>query len=89
MPHRRFVLLGRNWPAYEKFDRLLALPNFSYLEAPNSEHPNFYSQIDVFVSPARLEGGPIALIEAMMSKASRLARAQRWFRDRLQRRFAA
>src|SRR5690606_20308965 len=30
-------------------------------------YPAFYDQLDVFVSPGRVEGGPIPLIEAMMS----------------------
>lgn len=45
------------------------LPNFTYLELPYEQYPDFYQQVDVFVSPARLEGGPIPLLEAMMSNA--------------------
>ena len=64
-PHR-VILLGRNWSNYEHFDHLIAQPNFSYVEAPYEDYPRYYAQMDVFVSLARLEGGPIPLIEAMM-----------------------
>lgn len=66
MPQRKFILLGRNWNQYEKFAELIALPNLSYVEAPYADYPSYYAQMDVFVSIAKLEGGPIPLIEAMM-----------------------
>lgn len=69
LPHRRFVLLGRGWEAYPRFEELTAQPNFSYVVAPYAEYPQHYAGIDVFVSPAKLEGGPIPLLEAMMSNA--------------------
>lgn len=67
MPHRQFALMGRNWAQWDRFHELTALPNFQYTEGPYSEYPAFYSSLDVFVSPSRLEGGPIPLLEAMMS----------------------
>ncbi|NHC38023.1 glycosyltransferase family 4 protein [Scytonema millei VB511283] len=66
LPHREFILLGRDWDRYEKFTELTAMPNFSYIEASYTEYPSYYTQMDVFVSAAILEGGPIPLIEAMM-----------------------
>lgn len=66
MPHRKFILLGRNWNEYEKFAELVALPNLCYVEADYVDYPTYYAQMDVFVSVAKLEGGPIPLIEAMM-----------------------
>ncbi|MCC5616837.1 glycosyltransferase family 4 protein [Nostoc sp. CHAB 5836] len=66
MAHRKFILLGRNWDQYERFEELVALQNLSYIEAVYSDYPKYYAQMDVFVSPAKLEGGPIPLIEAMM-----------------------
>jgi glycosyltransferase involved in cell wall biosynthesis len=66
MPHRKFILLGRNWQQYERFPEMLGLPNFSYVEAPYADYPQHYAQMDVFVSPSKLEGGTIALIETMM-----------------------
>ncbi|MBD2777355.1 glycosyltransferase family 4 protein [Iningainema tapete] len=66
MPHRKFILLGRNWREYENFVDLVSLPNISYIEVPYTDYPKYYAQMDVFVSVAKLEGGPIPLIEAMM-----------------------
>ena len=66
LPHRKFILLGKNWDQYENFSELIALPNLSYIEAPYSYYPQYYAAMDVFASPAKLEGGPIPLIEAMM-----------------------
>jgi glycosyltransferase involved in cell wall biosynthesis len=66
MPHRKFILLGKGWDKYEKFMEMKALPNFVYIEAPYSDYPKYYTSMDVFVSCAKLEGGPIPLVEAMM-----------------------
>ena len=46
---------------------MLSLPNFEYREASYSEYPQFYAELDVFVSASELEGGPIPLLESMMS----------------------
>ena len=69
LPHRQFVLLGRNWNQYALFEEMRALPNFTYKSAPYREYADIYSTFDVFLSMSRLEGGPIPLIEAMMSNA--------------------
>ncbi|MEH3148301.1 MAG: glycosyltransferase family 4 protein [Methylobacterium frigidaeris] len=69
MPHRSFVLVGRNWRAFDRFDRLAAAPNFSYLEEPYENYPGIYDRFDVFLSLSTLEGGPIPLIETMMANA--------------------
>ncbi|MDJ0732736.1 MAG: glycosyltransferase [Nostocaceae cyanobacterium] len=66
MPHRKFILLGKGWEKYDKFLEMKSLPNFSYVEVPYSDYPKYYGKMDVFVSPAKLEGGPIPLVEAMM-----------------------
>ncbi|WP_162912951.1 glycosyltransferase family 4 protein [Rhodospirillaceae bacterium SYSU D60014] len=67
MPHRRFLLVGRNWKDYPRFAELEACPNFRYWELDYAAYPDAYAQMDVFVSPSLLEGGPIPLVEAMMS----------------------
>ena len=72
-PGRRFTLLGKNWQKYEHFEKMQALPNFRYTELSYNEYPSFYNSIDVFISPSRLEGGPIPLLEAMMSNVMPVA----------------
>lgn len=67
MPHRNFLLLGKNWHKFEGFVEMLKLPNFTYVEEDYKNYPEYYNKMDVFVSTSYLEGGPIPLIEAMMS----------------------
>ena len=69
LPHRQFLLLGRNWNRYARFEELRALANFGYRSAPYREYPSIYATFDVFLSMSSLEGGPIPLIEAMMCNA--------------------
>ncbi|MEM9811051.1 MAG: glycosyltransferase [Pseudomonadota bacterium] len=69
LPHRRFVLVGRGWRDYALFEDMLLAPNFTYLTVPYTEYPALYAGFDVFLSPSRLEGGPIPLLEAMMENA--------------------
>lgn len=67
LPEYQFVLLGRNWEQYPRFDELRSLANLEYREAAYHQYPAFYSELDVFVSASLLEGGPIPLLESMMS----------------------
>ncbi len=67
MPERQFVLCGRKWREWSKFEALCGLPNFDYVELPYSEYPQFYRGLDVFLTVSKLEGGPVPLVEAMMS----------------------
>ena len=64
--HRDFVLLGRGWEQYPRFEELRELPNFEYIVVPYEEYPQYYAELDVFVSASQLEGGPLPLIETMM-----------------------
>jgi glycosyltransferase involved in cell wall biosynthesis len=66
MRSRHFILLGKGWKNYDRFAEMASLPNFSYIEAPYADYPQYYAEMDVFVSTAKLEGGPIPLVEAMM-----------------------
>ncbi len=68
MPDKKFYLIGRNWEDYNKFKELSQLPNFTYYNnMPYESYPDLYSKIDVFVSPSTLEGGPVPVLESMMS----------------------
>ncbi len=66
LPEREFLLVGKKWQTWDRFGELQALPNLEYRDAEYSEYPRLYAQMDVFVSPALLEGGPFPLLEAMM-----------------------
>ncbi|MCB0418067.1 MAG: glycosyltransferase family 4 protein [Bdellovibrionaceae bacterium] len=67
MPQQPFLLLGKGWQEWPGFPHLLALPNFKYAEAQYEDYPSYYDQMDVFLSVSALEGGPIPMLEAMMS----------------------
>lgn len=67
MPWRNFLLVGKGWNAYPGFEELLALDNFRYVEPDYRDYPAHYAAMSVLVSPSQLEGGPIPLLEAMMS----------------------
>lgn len=67
LPDQEFRLLGRHWPEAPVFPLLQECRNFTYVQAEYESYSEFYNGIDVFVSPSRLEGGPIPLIEAMMA----------------------
>jgi len=67
LPELDFALMGRNWEQYPGFDEMKRLPNFEYRVGSYDQYPAFYNELDVFVSLSDLEGGPIPLIEAMMS----------------------
>jgi glycosyltransferase involved in cell wall biosynthesis len=68
MPDMNFVLVGRNWENYEKFDVLMNAPNFTYHgDVEYEQYPELYQQMDVFLSPSFLEGGPVPVLEAMLT----------------------
>lgn len=68
MPEREFILVGQNWENYPKMNTLLAAPNFTYYDNIDySEYPSLYAKMDVFVSPSYLEGGPVPLLESMLT----------------------
>lgn len=69
LPQRRFILLGKGWQNYPRFQELSSLPNFEYVETSYANYAQHYAEMSVFVSASQLEGGPIPLIEAMMSNA--------------------
>ena len=68
MKNRKFILLGKNWNTnYDKFNALISLPNFKYINAHYKEYPKYFAKMDVFFSASTIEGGPIPLLEAMAS----------------------
>lgn len=69
MPHRQFILLGKGWKEWDRFKALQSKPNFTYIETSFENYPKYYAKMDVFVSPSKLEGGPVPLLEAMVCNA--------------------
>ena len=67
MPKRLFILIGKGWENYPYFAKLMAEPNFNYINTEYKQYAKHYNTMSVFVSVSQLEGGPIPLIEAMMS----------------------
>lgn len=65
MPDVKFVLVGKNWSHWTRFDELTALKNFEYRELDFQMYGDFYRSLDAFLSVSSIEGGPIPLIEAM------------------------
>ncbi|MGB2129027.1 MAG: glycosyltransferase family 4 protein [Flavicella sp.] len=68
MPEKEFFLIGTKWEHYDKFKMLNSLSNFTYIaDAPYESYPDWYAKIDTYVSTSFLEGGPVPLLEAMLS----------------------
>jgi len=74
MPERKFYLIGRYWDRYEKYNELMSFSNLTYYDNEDYEnYPNLYNQIDIFISPSYLEGGPVPVLEAMLSNCFPIA----------------
>ena len=74
VPERQFILIGKNWQDYERFETLNSFPNFTYYDNIDyQEYPALYSKIDIFISPSILEGGPVPVLEAMLSNCYPIA----------------
>jgi glycosyltransferase involved in cell wall biosynthesis len=79
MPDVPFLLLGPSadsvqnqellWSNYTRYAELRTLSNLEIIETEYEDYPRHFAGIDVFASLSALEGGPIALIEAMMANA--------------------
>ena len=68
MPDVNFILVGKDWAQYDRYQEIRDLPNFKYYEnVPYEDYPALYQQMNVFVSPSHLEGGPVPILEAMLS----------------------
>lgn len=68
MNYRNFILIGPRWRDCKGFTDIENLERFKYYENIDySEYPNLYHQMEVLVSPSVLEGGPVPILEAMLS----------------------
>ena len=74
MPERKFHLIGRYWENYERYDEMKNMDNFNYYNNESYDiYPDLYSKIDIFISPSILEGGPVPVLEAMLSNCFPIA----------------
>ena len=74
MPERKFYLIGRYWEKYEKYEEMKKMTNFIYYNnEPYETYPDLYTKIDIFISPSTLEGGPVPVLEAMLSNCFPIA----------------
>lgn len=93
-PDIPFVLIGPHpdeivntdllWPSWARFDDLCALPNLDYREVRYEDFGTHYEDIDVLLSLSDVEGGPIPLIEALMSNSLIIATDTGFARDIIQ-----
>ena len=68
MPEKHFYIIGVLWENFDKYNELNSFKNFTYINnADYAEYPNLYNKIDTFISASFLEGGPVPLLEAMLS----------------------
>lgn len=74
MPEKHFYIIGRHWEKYEHYDEMINASNFTYFNDQDYNTFNkLYSQFDTFISPSLLEGGPVPLLEAMLSNCFPIA----------------
>ena len=74
MPGRKFYLIGRYWENYERYDEMKNMANFTYYNNESYDtYPDLYNTIDIFISPSKLEGGPVPVLEAMLSNCFPIA----------------
>ena len=68
MPHRNFILVGPRWDDYPPFLEIKNSPNLTYYsDLDYNLYPDLYKQMDVYVSTSVLEGGPVPILEVMLS----------------------
>ncbi len=74
MPEKHFHIIGKGWENFSKFKELSAFSNFTYYNNKDyNEFPGLYNKIDIFISPSILEGGPVPVLEAMLSNCVPIA----------------
>jgi glycosyltransferase involved in cell wall biosynthesis len=83
-PQYKFILLGKGWRESPYWEQINKSKNLEYVEAAYEQYPEYYEKMDVFVSTSDLEGGPIPLIEAMMSNVIPVACDTGFARDLIQ-----
>ena len=65
LPDWNFIVMGRGWGNFLKQEKLLNVPNFTYVQFNKKNRSKYFSKAKIFLSLSNLEGGPVPLIEAM------------------------
>lgn len=60
-----FIIMGRNWEAFLRQNRINELSNFRYVNFNKTNRSKYFSMAKIFLSLSNLEGGPVPLIESM------------------------
>jgi glycosyltransferase involved in cell wall biosynthesis len=74
MPEKQFYIIGVKWDKFDKYEELISFPNLTYIDKPDYEdYPAIYSKLDTYISTSFLEGGPVPLLESMLSNCFPIA----------------
>jgi len=73
LQEEQFLLIGNHWDKCNIFQQMLSLKNFRYVSPAYKDYPVYYHMMRALISTSTLEGGPIPLIEAMMTNVPALA----------------
>jgi glycosyltransferase involved in cell wall biosynthesis len=65
LPDWNFIVMGRGWGNFLKQEKLLNVPNFTYVQFNKKNRSKYFSKAKIFLSLSNLEGGPVPLIESM------------------------
>jgi len=65
LPEWNFVIMGRGWERFLNHEKIIALPNLTYVKFNKENRVKFLSSAKIFLSLSNLEGGPVPLIESM------------------------
>ena len=65
LPEWHFVIIGRGWEPFLKQEKIIDLPNLTYVKFNKENRAKFFSGAKIFLSLSNLEGGPVPLIESM------------------------
>ena len=65
LPDWNFIVMGRGWGNFLNQEKLLNIPNFTYVQFNKKNRSKYFSKAKIFLSLSNLEGGPVPLIESM------------------------
>ena len=57
--------MGRGWSNFLNQNKLLNVPNLTYVRFNKKNRTKYFSKAKIFLSLSNLEGGPVPLIESM------------------------